>query len=303
MSSPKQILVTGATGKQGRGVINALLLVAQTHDFHILALTRAKTSKAAISLASNPNVTLVEGDLDNPDAIFKTAISPIWGVFSVQIASPGSTTEEKQGKALVKAAIAAGVQYFVYTSGDRGGAEKSAVDPTSVKNFQQKFNIEKHLLHVASTSPHGMGYTILRPVTFFENQTPDRNGAGFARMWAQIGSKKLQMISTKDIGWFAAEAFSKPEAYNGKAISIAGDELTQAEAARIYKEEVGKEMKVAPALVGYVVKWAMQETLGDMFMWFKYGGYGADVAECKRIHPGILDYRTWLREESGHVRK
>ena len=46
-----------------------------------------------------------------------------------------SAAEEQQGKAIVHAAVAYGVHHFVYSSGDRGGPEKSSVNPTQVKNF------------------------------------------------------------------------------------------------------------------------------------------------------------------------
>lgn len=42
-------------------------------------------------------------------------------------------TEEKQGKALVDAAVANGVRYFVYTSVDRRGP-KSDEDPNDLRN-------------------------------------------------------------------------------------------------------------------------------------------------------------------------
>ena len=48
---------------------------------------------------------------------------------------------------------------------------------------------------------------------------------------------KIQLISTKDIGKIAAEAFltsSSPE-YKNAAVSIAGDEITPAEMAQTFK--------------------------------------------------------------------
>jgi len=61
--------------------------------------------------------------------------------------------EEKQGKAVIDAAVAKGVQYFVCSSGDSGGPERSAKDPTPVKYFAVKYNVEKDLEKAAATSP------------------------------------------------------------------------------------------------------------------------------------------------------
>ncbi|MCJ1431287.1 hypothetical protein MMC27_000638 [Xylographa pallens] len=298
MSSPRTILITGATGKQGGAVIAALLAAQSSQPMHIIGVTRSKASRGAQSLAQKPNVSLVEGDLDDPTAIFQQT-GPVWGVFSVQL---NTDAEERQGKALIDAAAAHGVGHFVYTSGDRGGPIKSPIDPTTVKNFAAKYNIEKHLEKQAAMSAHGMTYTILRPVTFFDNLTPDIHGKGFARMWQQVGPKKLQMVATKDIGWFGADAFLRPEENRNRAWTLAGDELTQEEADVIFKEVMGTSMGIAPCVVGKGLKFAMKDTLGAMFQWFKDVGYGADVGECRRVHPEMQDYRAWLLESSPYVK-
>jgi hypothetical protein len=187
------------------------------------------------------------------------------------------------------------------SSGDRGGPERSCQDPTNVGNFIAKYNIEKYLEAQTAAQKGQMTYTILRPVTFFENLTTDRHGLGFARMWEQIGEKKLQMVSTKDIGWFAAQAFVNPELYQNRAISLVGDELTQPEANAIFKELVGKDMSLAPCIVGSALKFVIKE-LGPMFKWFEEVGYGADIEECRELNPKMQDFRSWLIESSDFFR-
>ncbi|KEF55109.1 uncharacterized protein A1O9_08762 [Exophiala aquamarina CBS 119918] len=304
-STAKTILIFGATGKQGSAVIDALLRADKHTDgasLNILAVTRDRNSHGALALAQRPNVSVLEGDLADPEAIFDLATTngnSVWGVFGVQI---NSAEEEKQGKALVTVSVARGVQYFVYSSGDRGGPERSETDPTSVKNFAAKFNIEKHLQKLAATSSQGMTYAILRPVTFYENLTTDVHGKGFARMWEQIGSKRpLQFISTTDIGFFAAQAFLHPEDNRNVAITLAGDELTQPEANIIFQDVVGSRMPMAPCPVGSAVKFFKKDTVGDMFRWFEENGYGGDVAQCRKTYPQLMDFRTWMQERSPFV--
>ena len=84
----RAILVTGATGKQGGALIKALL--ADKAGFRILAVTRASNSASAKRLAAkSSDITLVQGDLNDTEAMFKNAeqasSQPIWGVFSVQV--------------------------------------------------------------------------------------------------------------------------------------------------------------------------------------------------------------------------
>lgn len=288
MSSPKTVLVFGCTGKQGGAVIDNILSSAEKASFNIVGVTRDPTNSRAKKLADR-GVAVNAGDLSDPEAIF-AKVGPVWGVYSVQI---NSNAEEKQGTALIDAAVAHGVRHFVYSSGDRGGPEKSADDPTTVKNFAAKYRIEKHLEKQAAASPQGMTYTILRPVTFFENITTDRHGMGFARMWEQVG-KKLQLVSTADIGWFAAQSFLHPEKYRNAAITLVGDELTQPEADVIFKEVVGRPMPIAPCVVGSMVKLALKDTVGDMFAWFKNNGYGGSVDACRSTYPEMQDFRAWI---------
>ena len=171
------ILVTGATGKQGGAVVSALLASPSSTDFMIYAVTRNASSSAATSLASRSNVKVIEGNLDDPAALFQSAGVPIWGVFSVQTfmgSGQSTATEQRQGIQLIDAAVAHGsVQQFVYASADRGGSRSSS-DPTNIPHFISKYHIEKYLEEKAPQA--NMGYTILRPVAFMENLTNDFPG-------------------------------------------------------------------------------------------------------------------------------
>jgi uncharacterized protein YbjT (DUF2867 family) len=88
MSSPRALLITGATGKQGGSVINALLKA--NAPFEILALTRnAQSASAQKLLKKSPKIKLVTGDFKALDDVFRKAKEassvPIWGVFSVTV--------------------------------------------------------------------------------------------------------------------------------------------------------------------------------------------------------------------------
>ncbi|KAL4779416.1 hypothetical protein BJX76DRAFT_365250 [Aspergillus varians] len=296
MSAPrKTVLVTGATGRQGGALIQSLLSAPDTAGLNIIAVTRDVTSPRALKLGANFNVSVVDGNMAQPEAIFQK-VSPVWGVYSVQV---NSDAEEQQGKAIVDAAIAHGVHHFVYSSGDRGGPEKSPVNPTKVKNFAAKHRIEKHLMEKAAANPQNMSYTILRPVTFFENLTTDIHGKGFARMWEQMGDKKLQFVSTRDIGRVAAMSFMSPQDYQDVALTLVGDELTQTEADAVFKSTMGFSMPLAPCPIASTVKFLLKGTVGDMFRWFEHEGYGGDVAACRKLYPGMLDFKAWIEENTG----
>ncbi|KAI0004842.1 NAD(P)-binding protein [Xylariaceae sp. FL0662B] len=228
------ILVTGATGKQGSAVINALLS-RKADAFIILAVTRDASSPKAKRLASkSPSVKLVQGNLDDVPALFQEALKvqsqPIWGVYSVQISIGKGVTQKSevgQGKALIDGAIKAGVRHFVYSSVERGGDEASWNNPTPIPHFQSKYQIERYLRDSTSAGKlgHSMGWTILRPVAFMDNLAPDFPTKVFlAALHNTLGNKPLQWVATPDIGVFAAKAFFDPGRWDRKAVGLAGDE-------------------------------------------------------------------------------
>ena len=109
-TSPRKILVVGATGKQGRALIAALRPNAESGEeapFQILAFTRSAASPAAKYLSDKePHVTIVEGDLDNEESVRKVfedagGKGGIYGVFVV-LAFPGLNANadhtERHGK-------------------------------------------------------------------------------------------------------------------------------------------------------------------------------------------------------------
>jgi uncharacterized protein YbjT (DUF2867 family) len=304
----KTILITGATGKQGGGVINALL--TQDADVEILAVTRNTSSGGAQKLQQKDpsKIKLVEGNLDDTERIFENAkkvtSQPVWGVFSVQSPNPGSshqTAEENQGKALVDAALENSVQLFVYTSVDRGGDEVSFDNPTPIPHFISKHNIEHYLVEQARGT--NMSWTVLRPVAFMDNFTPNFFGKVFTTAWkVAVKDKPLQLVSVEDIGFFGAQAFINPEIYKGKCLSLAGDELTFEEMGRVFKEKTGNDLPLTFEFVARLLLWLMPD-FGEMFRWFYDRGYGADIRALRNLHPGMRNFGTWLEIESGFEMK
>ncbi|KAI9821264.1 MAG: hypothetical protein M1827_004000 [Pycnora praestabilis] len=305
----KALLITGATGKQGGATIKALLASPSLPDFTIYAVTRNPTSGSAKSLAEKSSkIKLVEGNLDDPEAIFKNVGTDVWGVLSVQVPMGGGATpetEEKQGKALIDAALAHKVKHFVYCSVDRHGI-RSSTDPTNVPHFISKHNIEKYLEGMSSAEEGGMTYTILRPTIFMENYEPGYMGKMMTTT-TKVGMGNdvpYQLISIKDIGIVAAQAFCKPEApeYNNKAIGLAGDELSYAQMTKVFKDKMGYTMPTTYEFLAQGLLWGIGD-MGKMFTFIREEHYDADIPELKKIHPGLMTFDDWLSKESKFEKK
>ncbi|KAL7797212.1 hypothetical protein V8C37DRAFT_408007 [Trichoderma ceciliae] len=154
----------------------------------------------------------------------------------------GAAVEQAQGISLIDIAPKAGVKHPVYSSVDRHGDE-SINSPTNTPHFISKHNIEHHLIN-STKSTDAMSWIILRPVAFTE-----KLDGGFAsKLFATAiktrlspSTKPLQLIATEDIGEVAADAFLHPEEHKGKAISLAGDEVSYQQLAEIFGEKTGSD--------------------------------------------------------------
>ncbi|EWZ43404.1 hypothetical protein BFJ63_vAg9048 [Fusarium oxysporum f. sp. narcissi] len=301
----RAILVTGATGNQGGAVVDALLS-RKPSDFLLLAVTRDAKSPSAQSLAAkSPSlIRLVEGDLDSTARLFESAKQvagtvPLWGVYSVQVSMGKGVTLEgeiKQGKAMIDESIKAGVQHFVYSSVERGGDERSWDNPTPVPHFKTKHEIEHYLRD--TTARKSMGWTILRPVIFMDNLVPGFPGKVFMTMLRDtIKDKPIQWIATKDIGFFAAEAFHDPKTWNKRAVGLTGDVLTFSQLSDTFQRVTGRPAGTTFSLLGKALKHGVAE-MGLMVDWFRDEGYGADMAKIEKVHPNVTKMETWLKNSA-----
>ena len=290
--STKNYLIVGATGKQGGAVLDSLLKGPSSSTIHIFALTRNADSSRAKSLSAIPQVSVIVGDPAIPEPIFAATGSSLDGVFCMTVPD-GKVSEEDQAKALIDASIKYRVKHFVFSSADRGGP-LSDTNPTTVPNLLSKHNIEEYLKEQAEGR---MTWSILRPSTFMDMLTTDIHGKGFGRLWEGLGSKPLQLVSTKDIGHFGAIALANPAEYEGKAIGLAGDELTFEEASKIFKKTTGNEMPLAPCIVGKGLKWAVSD-LGPMFKWLETHGFAVDIQSLQKEYPELQTFQQWLENTS-----
>lgn len=299
----KPLLITGATGKQGGALINALI-ADKSNQFLILAVTRDANSPSSQKLlAKSDNIKLIQGNLDDAAQLFAAAEKAsegqkIWGVYSVQVSmGRGVTTdgEVKQGNDLIDEAIKHGVQHFVYSSVERGGDERSWDNETPIGHFATKHKIEHHLRDNAGS----MGWTILRPVAFMDNLQPGFPSKVFlTALRDTLGPKgRMQYVAASDIGVFGAKAFLDPKTWNHKAIGLAGDEFTFEELSARFQNATGQPAGTTFSFLGGFLMWAVAE-LGHMIRWFAEEGYGANVKELRKMHPGLLDFETWLKKES-----
>lgn len=288
-NADKNVLITGATGRQGGAVIRHML----PKGWKLRALTRNPASHAAKDLARQ-GVEVVQGDLEAARSL-EEICHGVYGIYSVQdFWSVGAKREIQQGKNLADAAKKAGVHHFVYSS--VGGAERN----TGIPHWESKWEIEKHIRQLALPA------TIFRPVSFMETYHILEVEVGIlkGKLADPIrADKPYQTIATDDIGAFVALAFERPKDFIGLELEIAGSELTNLEATQVFSRVMGKPVKFR-RLPLPIVRLALGKEFYLMFRWFNEEGYKADIAGLRRRYPELHLHtlEEWLREEGWNRR-
>src|SRR6266550_6167545 len=287
MSGKLNVLVTGATGKQGGYLVRELL--ARGHA--IRALTRKPESAGAAARAAR-GVTIVTGDFEDQGSLERAARG-VDTVFAMSTPfESGATTETREGINIVRAASAAGVgvSHLVYSS--VAGADRA----TGIPHFDSKFEVEKAIRQ------SGVPFTIVAPVFFMENFLADWLAAGIAKgsiAMALPATRRLQQVAVADIAQFTALVIERRESFLGKRIDIASDELTVATAAAAISEASDRHIEYTALPIDAVRQW--NDDLARMFEWFDRVGYDADVVGLRWLYPEVDWHRfsDWAASRIG----
>ena len=284
MSKSLSVLVTGATGQQGGAVTRALL----KKGHKVRALTRKPDSAGALTL-KKLGAELAVGNFDDRDSLVR-AMTGVDAVFIMSTPfEAGMETETRQGITAVDAAKAAGVKHVVYTS------VSDADRKTGIPHFDSKYVVEQHLIKA------GVPYTIIAPAFFQENLFGPLFGQGFKQgvvAMAMPPKRPLQQISVDEIGAFDALVLERRDAFLGKRINIASNELTGEQLTEVFSRASGKPFRYVELPIAQLR--AMSEDVALMFEWFDKVGYSADIAALRRDYPevGWRSFEDWARAQN-----
>ncbi|KIV86980.1 hypothetical protein PV11_02553 [Exophiala sideris] len=305
MDAPRTFLVAGGTGRQGGAVVSALLTdkTSPVLPQNIYVITRDSKGASALRLAAK-GINLITGSLGQPEPIYDELQKR--GVQLNQtaafLAQAHGPTELSDAQVFINASVEAGLQYFVYSSVDRGGKEQSDRDPSYCKTFSDKFLIERHLMEATSAKAESKvnvqtGFTILRPVWFAENAIWGFPGRLCMTGWRDVMcGKSMQVVVAKDVGKWAVEALLRPDkaGLRNTAVSIASDKLSFQEVDDIFRQETGKPVEVTYGWLARAAIWAVTD-LRTMFGFIYETDYGADLVRlAKTVEP--TTFRQWVKE-------
>jgi uncharacterized protein YbjT (DUF2867 family) len=215
------ILVTGATGRVGRQVVQQL--VKRGADVRVLVRDPAKASFPAA-------VEVVQGDLLDIGAL-RTALS---GVNTLFLLNAVAGDEFTQALITLNVAREAGIERLVYLS------VMHSDQFVNVPHFAVKSGAERMIERM------GFGATILRPAYFMDNEHMIKDVIFNHGVYPMpIGSKGIAMVDISDIAEVAAIELIRREQAPGKlpieTINLVGpDTLTGSDVAAIWSDVLGR---------------------------------------------------------------
>ncbi|MFE6932899.1 NmrA/HSCARG family protein [Streptomyces sp. NPDC057699] len=282
------VLVTGATGLQGGATARQLLAAG----WRVRALVRDQVSPGAQALV-RAGAEVVSGDMGDR-ASLDAAMRGVHGVFSVQPTAgypgtpPGFSVEDEiqLGMNVIEAGNEADVRHLVYAS--VAGVERSP----GIRRWESKWRIERRI------GALGLPATLLRPVRFMENHSDPTMGVRDGVLADVVEPEvPVQLIAGTDIGAFAALAFTHPDQYIGRALEIAGDELTLPQVVDAISRTTGVAVAYRAIPREALTGLDPDAQAGYDFAHRKGGGWQADISKLRSLHPALMTFDTWLRKE------
>lgn len=206
----KTIVVIGATGSQGKGLVNNLI---NEGAFNVRAITRNPEKY------SGKAHEVVFGDLNNLHSL-KDAFKNAYGVFLVTNFWEGAD-EITQGKNAIDAVKATGIQHFIWST--LPDVETLSNGKYEVPHFTNKAKVDD-LVRRAGFKYH----TFVQPPFYYQNLVgqmgpqPKQDGTTGWTLPIDPNKKVIHMADINDLGKVVTGAFLNPEKVgNGSYLSLA----------------------------------------------------------------------------------
>lgn len=214
------ILVTGATGSNGREIVKHLAL----RNVQVRAMVRDRDRARAIAV---PNVEVVEGDFDRPE----TLLDALAGVKRAFLITNSSDSAQAQQLAFIDAAKQRGVKHIVKLS-------QFEADANSPGRF-----LRYHAAVEAAIQASGIAYTFLRPNLFMQGLLNFRSTiATQSTFYAAASDAKVSAVDVRDIAEVAVASLTET-GHEGKVYDLTGPQaLTHAEMADRLSNALGRQI-------------------------------------------------------------
>uniref|UniRef100_A0A060T489 ARAD1B01276p n=1 Tax=Blastobotrys adeninivorans TaxID=409370 RepID=A0A060T489_BLAAD len=233
----KVLAVIGATGNQGGSVIRRVLKDLPG-KIKVRAIVRDPAKPAAAQLASL-GCEVVKGDSSDPQGLEQSLKGADY-LFFMTMLVPKAGVEFAQGKAIVDAAVGAGVGYLIFSSLPSSKGFSGGKYP--VPHMDDKADIEKYVrsLNVKSS--------FVLPGFFFQNflttMRPKSQGDGTYQFVNCIsGDVKIPMNDIEhEMGNYVTAILANPDKLEGKSSLAVGGMYSLNDAADAMTKATGKKV-------------------------------------------------------------
>lgn len=294
----KTIVVIGATGLQGKAVVNALV---HQGTYNVRAMTRNPEKYSGNAHEAT------RGDLNNLQSL-KDAFKNAYGVFAVTNFWEGAD-EIAQGKNAIEAAKETGIEHFIWsTLPNVEVISKAAFD---VPHFTLKARVDDFVKSA------GFKYsTFVQPPFYYQNLAgalspqPKQDGSTGWTLPIDPTKKVIHLSDINDLGKVVAGAFSQPEKVgDGSYLSLATELNSFNDIIKAYKT-IGKEYsftQVPSELFSTFFEGAKE--VAEMLGYFEKHTYmGPDsekqIEMGKRIATGeLVTLAEWINQNNQEAKK
>lgn len=285
MANRNTVVVTGATGRQGRAVCRQLL----ADGFQVIALVRNPNAEAARQLLAE-GAGVVQGNMDDGvelAEIFRGA----FGVFSMQnFWETGYVREFEQALNVLEAARYAGISHLVYSS-------------AALESGQGLPHIETKCCIEALTHRYFPSASILRGAWFME---------GFLDGFVDIERGEFRFVTEldqphgwvcmQDIGQFVARAFREQGMYAGVRVNLVSGFSTSFEMAAAFARALGRPVtyrkmqadELQAMIDGFIPDPVFARELSGVFRVLHDVNFKVDRSLLDRLLPNPTPLDRWV---------
>ena len=313
MNEKKIIVVLGATGAQGGGLVRAILNDPSS-TFAARALTRDAKSEKAKELATL-GAEIVEADVDDVESL-KRAFQGAYGAYCVTFFWEHFLPEKElaQAKNMAEAAKHADLEHVIWSTLEDTRKWVPVSDermPTLMGKYKvPHFDVKGEANQIFTDL--GVPTTFLLTSFYWDNliyfgMGPKRGPDGKLAITLPMGDKKLPGIAAEDIGRCAYGIFKKDHEYIGKTVGIAGGHLTGEQMAAALTRALGQEVgyNAVPPDVYRSFGFPGAEDLGNMFQFkrdFEQYYCGArNLDEARALNPSLQTFDQWLARNKDRI--
>ena len=309
----KIIVVFGATGSQGGGLVRAILGDSNS-EFTARAVTRDPNSDKAKELATL-GAEVLAGDVDDATSV-RRALEGAYGAYFVTFYWAHYSPEKEKAEAatFAQAAKETGLKHVTWSTLEdvkeyvplHDNRMPTLMEKYKVPHFEGKGESDRFFREA------GVPTTFLRASFYWDNfiffgSGPKKGEDGKLYLTLPIGDAPMAGIAAEDIGKCAYGIFKKGTSMVGKTVGIAGEQLTGEQMAKSLSKALGKEIiynKIPPATFRSF-GFPGAEDLGNMFQFYDEFADELnkirDVKTSRELNPSLQNFDQWLQKNANRI--